>query len=83
MIAILALLSPLSDDIEDELTISIHALLSCLACDNHQESLTLTLTESVLVGMENQPEISDLLLVKIFRLIRVVRQLRQHLRSHV
>ncbi|KGQ64082.1 ParB family protein [Gallibacterium anatis] len=76
-------LSPLSDDIEDELTISIHALLSCLACDNHQESLTLTLTESVLVGMENQPEISDLLLVKIFRLIRVVRQLRQHLRSHV
>ncbi|OBX04948.1 ParB family protein [Gallibacterium genomosp. 3] len=74
-------IAPLASSIQDELTISVHALLACLACDNHNEPLTVTLSESLLIGFNNQPEISDLLLVKLFRLIRVIRQLRTHLRS--
>lgn len=60
---------------------NIHQLLACLATDGHDENLTCTLNESLLIGMESEPEINDLLLVKIFRLIRVMRQLRQHLRG--
>lgn len=74
-------IAPLASSIQDDLTISVHALLACLACDNHNEPLTVTLSESLLIGFNNQPEISDLLLVKLFRLIRVIRQLRTHLRS--
>ncbi|KGQ30051.1 hypothetical protein P375_11025 [Gallibacterium genomosp. 2] len=74
-------LDPLSTDEHDDLSISIHGLLSIVASDAHKEILNWQIDESLLLGLTHNPIITDELLVKIFRLIRITRQLRQHLRG--
>ena len=51
-----------------------------LASDNHHEMLSWTVSETLLAGNTTESAgISDILLVKIFRLIRIVRRMREHL----
>ena len=60
---------------------SIYELMAMLASDNHDEMLSWTVPEALLVGNATESAvISDILLVKIFRLIRIVRRMREHLR---
>lgn len=56
---------------------SLYELVAMLASDNHQEMLSWTIPETLLVGnaMESAV-ISDILLVKIYRLIRITRRMR-------
>ncbi|AWX14696.1 chromosome partitioning protein ParB [Mergibacter septicus] len=61
-----------SDLTENQLTVSIYELLSMLATDDHSEQLNWNVNEGILLT-----QINDLMLVKIFRLIRVVRRLRE------
>ncbi|MDH3001451.1 hypothetical protein A1D23_12970 [Chelonobacter oris] len=60
---------------------SIYQLVCMVADDQHSEALSWTLDESLLLGQHNAPEMDDLLLVKIFRLLRVTRQMRVHQRQ--
>lgn len=60
---------------------SIYELMTMLASDKHTDMLSWTIPEELLVGNEHMDAtISDVLLVKIFRLIRIVRRMREHLR---
>lgn len=60
---------------------SIYELMTMLASDKHTDMLSWTIPEELLVGNEHvDAAISDILLVKIFRLIRIVRRMREHLR---
>ena len=59
---------------------SLYELVAMLASDNHHEMLSWTVSETLLVGNTAESAgISDILLVKIFRLIRIVRRMREHL----
>lgn len=61
---------------------SIYELMAMLASDNHDEMLSWTVPEALLAGSATESAtISDILLVKIFRLIRIVRRMREHLRE--
>ncbi|WP_241008630.1 ParB family protein [Aggregatibacter actinomycetemcomitans] len=75
-------LAPLPAEKKDNpLSESIYELMTMLASDKHTEILSWTIHEELLVGNEHtNAAISDILLVKIFRLIRIVRRMREHLR---
>lgn len=75
-------LAPLPAGAKDNpLSESIYELMTMLASDKHTDMLSWTIPEELLVGNEHMDAtISDVLLVKIFRLIRIVRRMREHLR---
>ncbi|MDP8189098.1 ParB N-terminal domain-containing protein [Pasteurella skyensis] len=73
---------PLDRDV-NELSLFIYTLLSSLATDdieNNHHINTLQLSSLLLVGDDTSPAISDLLLVRIFRLIRIVRYIKEQVR---
>lgn len=75
-------LAPLPTEAKgNQLSESIYELMVMLASDKHTDMLSWTIPEELLVGNEQMnAAISDILLVKIFRLIRIVRRMREHLR---
>ena len=75
-------LAPLPTEAKsNQLSESIYELMVMLASDKHTNMLSWTIPEELLVGNEQMnAAISDILLVKIFRLIRIVRRMREHLR---
>lgn len=74
-------LSTLPNEKRSPLSESIYELVAMLASDNHTDMLSWTIPEELLVGSNSMnATISDILLVKIFRLIRIVRRMREHLR---
>ncbi|MCL7827345.1 ParB family protein [Pasteurella multocida] len=74
-------LSPLPTEKRSPLSESIYELVAMLASDNHTDMQSWTIPEELLVGSNSMnATISDILLVKIFRLIRIVRRMREHLR---
>lgn len=75
-------LEPLPEEARgNPLSESIYELMTMLASDKHTDMLSWTIPEELLVGNEHlNAAISDILLVKIFRLIRIVRRMREHLR---
>ncbi len=68
----------------DEITISIHQLLRGLETDGierNQHTVHFQLSSQQLLGSDvNAPDISDLMLVRIFRLIRIVRYIKEQAR---
>ncbi|MGR3808151.1 ParB family protein [Pasteurella testudinis] len=78
-------IEPLPRELENNaLTLCVYELLAMLACDNHADMLAWSVPEVLLVGTDTtEAEISDLLMVKIFRLIRVIRRFRAHLRQPI
>lgn len=78
-------IEPLPHELENNaLALCVYELLAMLACDNHTEMLDWLIPEALLVGTDTiDAEISDLLMVKIFRLIRIIRRFRAHLRQPI
>ncbi|WP_426879090.1 ParB family protein [Glaesserella parasuis] len=78
---------PLDITEPNKTTVFIHSLLSILMTDNIDKrdvERLLTLSATALVGtLRDAPEISDLVLVRIFRLIRIVRYIKEQVRMGV
>lgn len=69
-----------TEAVGNPLSESLYELVAMLASDNHHEMLSWTVSETLLAGNTTESAgISDILLVKIFRLIRIVRRMREHL----